>query len=318
MRSGYTNDFLPGFFIEMPTPNLAVQGDILQPPGLPEGKVVVPYIHYSLLMSKSTKQALCSAANVDNSKQQTISGAKGRKWFIDDRVGKEHQIINDAYTGTPWDRGHLTRRTAVTWGDYSTALAASNDSCAFTNACMQHENFNEDEWRVPELAVANFNMAKENRLNIMTGPVFTLCDRFFTKGPGFDPVRIPSGFWKTITYVDANSGELITAAYLFFQDIDTLKTKKAKQRIQLRNFRITTTELQLWTGLQFDKQMFDSNPLKFYSGPEAVKVTRLKDLSDPTEALLAAGIAETAVMEEARTLIELDKLYELIDELSWY
>jgi endonuclease G len=317
MRVGYQNDFLANFIIELPEPSLSLAGDVLAPTGLPEGETVIPYIHYSIIMSKSTKQALYSAANVDNNNQQTVSGSKGRKWFIDERVGRDNQITNDAYTGTPWDRGHLTRRTAVTWGDCSTALAASNDSCSYTNASMQHKRFNEDEWRVPETAVAKFSLAKDNKLIVMTGPVFSICDRFFTKRYGFEAVRIPSGFWKTLTYVDMNDN-LVTAAYIFFQDTDTLRTTKAKKRIRLRNFRVTTTELQLWTGLQFSKQMFDSNPLQFYSGPEAIKVNKLKDLSNSTEALLAAGVIEGDAYDEAKISLDLDTLYELVEELSWY
>lgn len=317
MRDGYQENFLSNFSIALPQPSLALEGDILQPPGLRHGQKVVPYIHYSLLMSSSTKQAIYSAANVDNSKQQTISGSKGRKWFIDERVGRENQITNDAYTKTPWDRGHLTRRTAITWGSFDTALAASNDSCAYTNASMQHKRFNEDEWRIPELAVSKFKLAKGNKLVVMTGPIFTTCDRFFSKGMGFDAVRIPSAFWKTITYVDLD-GDLVTSAYIFFQDTDTLRTNKAKQRIQLRSFRVTTTELQLWTGLVFDTQMFESNPLKFYDGPETIRVNELKDLSTKTKALLAAGVATTTAVKAARHKMKLDALYELIEELSWY
>lgn len=317
MRNGYEKHFFSNYSIDLPELTLSLEGDILQPPGLAQGQKVVPYIHYSLMMSKSTKQAIYSAANVDNSSQVTISGSKGRKWFIDERVGRDNQITNDAYTKTPWDRGHLTRRTAITWGGYDMALAASNDSCAYTNASMQHKRFNEDEWRVPELAVSKFKLAKDNKLVVMTGPIFTTCDRFFTKGMGFEPVRIPSGFWKTITYVDL-TGDLVTSAYIFFQDTDTLKTTKAKQRIQLRNFRVTTTELQLWTGLVFDSKMFESNPLKFYDGPETIRLNEFKDLSTKAKALLAAGVATTSAVKAARHKMKLNSLYELVEELSWY
>lgn len=320
MRTGFQTNFLPQHTVQLPTPNLSLAGDVFYPENSSSELTnpVFDYIHYSLIMSKSTKQALYSAANVNNAEMATVTGSKGRRWFIDKRIGSENQITNDAYSGSPWDRGHLTRRTAVTWGTYTHALAASNDSCAYSNASMQHKGFNEDEWRVPERAVSDFEFALDDKLNVMTGPIFTICDRFFTKGVGFTPVRIPSGFWKTLTYVDKSSKNLVTAAYIFFQDTDTLKTSKAKRRISLRNFRVTTTELQLWTGLQFDTLMFDSNPLKFYSGPEAIRVGQLKDLNNETEALLAAGVANEAAVKDARVSLELDTLYEMVDELSWY
>ena len=220
MRNGYQKDFLgKSFIINLPEPDLALQSDILTPPGLPEKEVVVPYIHYSLIMSKSTKQALYSAANVDLEQMEIkVSGAKGRKWFYDNRVGKDNQITNEAYTGTQWDRGHLTRRTAVTWGESESFITkASNDSCAYTNASMQHKNFNEDEWRAIETLVSKFKLA--SKLVVMTGPIFTIADRFFIRNYDDFPVRIPSAFWKIISYVDSKTGKLSTQAYIFFQDI---------------------------------------------------------------------------------------------------
>lgn len=317
MRYGYQSNFLDGFEISLPEPNLNLMGDVLSIASADSANYVIPYIHYSLAMSRSTKQAIFSAANVDNNSQKVVSGKKGRKWFIDDRVGKENQVTNDAYTHSPWDRGHLTRRTAVTWGTEEIALQASNDSCAYTNASMQHENFNEDEWRVPEKAVADFGLAKDKKLIVMTGPVFTTCDRYFSKTVGFEPVRIPAGFWKTITYLDSGS-QLVTAAYLFFQDIDSLRTRTGKKRIKLRSFRITTTELQLWTGLKFDHQMFVSNPLKFFDGPEAIRVKEFKELTSRQKALLAAGIVEGTDYQAIREVMKVSELEELIEELCWY
>ena len=137
---------------------------------------------------------------------------------------------------------------------------------------MQHKRFNEDEWRVPETAVSKFSLSKDNKLIVMTGPIFTTCDRFLTKGVGFESVRIPSGFWKTLTYVDHND-KLVTSAYIFFQDTDTLRTTKAKQRIKLKNFRVTTTELQLWTGLEFEKKCLIVTRFVFIPAQKPLKLT---------------------------------------------
>ncbi|MBA6392195.1 hypothetical protein H4J38_15605 [Colwellia sp. BRX10-3] len=43
-----------------------------------------------------------------------------------------------------------------------------------------------------------------------------------------------------------------------------------------------------------------------------------KDLSNSTEALLAAGVIETDAYNEAKNPLELKVLYDLVDELSWY
>ena len=53
MRQGYNKEFLgASYIIKLPNPGLSLQSDILQPPLLPEGEVVVPYINYSLLRVK--------------------------------------------------------------------------------------------------------------------------------------------------------------------------------------------------------------------------------------------------------------------------
>jgi len=318
MREGYKPDFLgDNFRIELPKPGLALRADILKPPGLPDGEVVVPYINYSLLMSRSTKQALYSAANVDLKKMQTVPSRQGRNWFVDGRVGGENQIPNYPYQGTLWDRGHLTRRTAVTWGaDVDFATRASNDSCAYTNACMQHKNFNEDDWRVVEMLVSAFEDA--DKLTVITGPVFTKADRYYTREFDDVPVRIPAAFWKILSYVGADQ-TLKTQAYIFFQDLPSIRAAKGRARIRLKDMQVTTTEVSLWTGLEFDRVLFDSNPLKFYSGPEVITVKKRNELikKHANLVILDAGIADDTSVRTAREQIPLEDFYELIAEVGW-
>ncbi len=268
-------------------------------------------------MSRSTRQALFSAANVDLTKMQAVPGKKGRRWFIDRRVGRENQTPNYPYQGTLWDRGHLTRRTAVTWGDTpDVAIRASNDSCAYTNACMQHKNFNEDEWRAVESLVAKFRLA--DRLSVMTGPVFTTTDRYYTKEFEDYPVRIPSAFWKIIVYVDRQQ-RISTQAYLFFQDLPSVKSSRARSRLRIKDLQVTTTEISQWTGLEFDPVLYDSNPLNFYSGPESISTKRHRALlsKDPETLQLDAGIISEDSINSARRQFPLEEFYALIDEISW-
>lgn len=317
MREGYKNDFLgKDFILELPEPSLALQNDILQPPGLPLGQKIVPYINYSLVMSVSTRQALYSIANVDLTQMKIVPSKKGRKWFIDNRVGKTNQIPNYPYVGTQWDRGHLTRRTAVTWGEnQAIAINASNDSCAYTNACIQHENFNEDEWRAVELLVSNFKLS--DKLTVITGPIFTKADRFYIRDFGDFPVRIPAAFWKIISYVE--NKKLSTQAYIFFQDLPAIKSDKAKARLDVKNFQVTTTEVSTWTGLVFDHKLYESNPLKFYNGPEYISTKVHKDLlnKDPQTLNLDEGIIGEESMKKARKAFPIDEFYSLIEEISW-
>ena len=108
MRNGYNDEFLGNSHkITLPKPSLALQSDVLQPPGLQDGQSVVPYINYSLLISRSTRQAYYSAANVDLSRMKDVPSKKGRNWFVDPRVGKENrfQII---HTNIPCGTGGIS------------------------------------------------------------------------------------------------------------------------------------------------------------------------------------------------------------------
>ncbi len=248
---------------------------------------------------------------------QKVPGKKGRNWFIDRRVGAENQIPNYPYQGTLWDRGHLTRRTAVTWGkDVDYATRASNDSCAYTNACMQHKNFNEDDWRAVELLVSHFEDA--DKLTVITGPVFTRADRYYTREFEDFPVRIPAAFWKILSYV-GDDQKLKTQAFVFFQDLPSIRNAKGRARIRLKDMQVTTTEISLWTGLEFDQVLFDSNPLKFYSGPEAITVKKRNELikKHPDLVELDAGIGGDKSVGAAREKFPLEDFYELIAEVSW-
>ena len=79
MRTGYESKFL-GDRIEIPIPkaSLEIQDDVLHIENL-ESSPIVNYIHYSVMISKSNKQAFFSAANFDSQKK-TVSG---RNWFVD-------------------------------------------------------------------------------------------------------------------------------------------------------------------------------------------------------------------------------------------
>jgi len=264
-RNGYDPKFLgAGYEIPMPTLSLELQDKLLRKNELRD-EYIADYIHYSLLMNAETKQAFFSAANLD---QDDYKKVEGRRWFIDPRIGGVNQIANNAYKNNEWDRGHLTRRAAVTWGSSYEAKRASNDSCSYANASLQHENFNQDEWRIPEQIVAHFDKDKNNRLSVFTGPIFTSYDRWYMQNGMKQPVRIPSGFWKVVAYIDRNNDDLQCQAYIMYQDANFQADKRGRYSIDIRNYQVTISEIERVTGLEFDQALFETNPLLFFSSSE--------------------------------------------------
>jgi endonuclease G len=287
IRTGYDPTFL-GNGIEVPLPDfsLEIHDDILHKDELRDG-YIVDYIHYSVVMSRSNRQAYFSAANLN---QKEYKSVKGREWFVDSRIGFENQIGPEAYKKNPWDRGHLTRRTAVTWGDSSyVAKRASNDSCSYANSSLQHANFNQDEWRVPENVVQHFKKDLNDKICVFTGPIFTDTDRWYTRRNQHPPARIPSAFWKILFYIDAKTKKLACQAFLMYQDSLFIADKRGKYEIIPEQYQVTITEIERLTGLEFSEDLFQANPLYFFpkpnknDGPEAFSIPTYKDIKDREE-----------------------------------
>jgi len=294
LRKGYDPQFLSAS-LELPMPTLSLElQDQLLVRGQLRDDYIADYIHYSVVMNRETKQAFFSAANLD---QDDFKSVKGRRWFIDPRIGKENQIGNEAYRGNEWDRGHMTRRTAVTWGSTYEARRASNDSCSFANASLQHENFNQDEWRVPERIVEYFEKDKNNRISVFTGPLFSAYDRWFHQHGMDGAIRIPSAFWKVVAYIDKTSDELECQAYLMYQDAQFISDKRGQHSIDIVNYQVTISEIEKLTGLEFPQILFEANPLLYFSrdersdgrtnlGPEAFEAPRSTRSSDLDEGVV--------------------------------
>ena len=272
---GYNPEFLgKEHRINIPWINYDVYTDVLKREEL-RSSYIADYIHYSVVMSKKNRQAYISLCNLDQSSYRTV---KGRDWFLDERIGNENQLDNKYYKGTLaepnlWDRGHLTRRTAVTWGenDYL-ARKASNGSCSYANACLQHRDFNEDEWRIPEIIAQKFDRDLNGKLSIMTGPVFTENDRWYDpKGYDVEPARIPSGFWKILYYIDkkktdaAGKEVMGCEAYLVYQDNLSISSHSGAKNIDIATLQVSISELTDLTGIQFPEPLYNANPLWYYS-----------------------------------------------------
>lgn len=270
--NGYDPKFLgEDFRIDIPWINYEVFADVLKRDEL-RNNYIADYLHYSVVMSKKNRQAYLSVCNLDQTQYRSVSG---RNWFLDPRIGFEYQLDNRYYKGRNnlWDRGHLTRRTAVTWGDSDYfARRASNDSCSYANACLQHRNFNEDEWRIPEKVTSRFDRDLNGRISIMTGPLFTENDRWFAPND-FDvpPGRVPSGFWKILYYIDKkkteSAGEKVLGceAYLVYQDDLSIRDTEGAERIDIATLQITISELTDLTRIEFPKPLYDANPLWYHT-----------------------------------------------------
>ncbi|MCY3810768.1 MAG: DNA/RNA non-specific endonuclease [Gammaproteobacteria bacterium] len=293
-RIGYQADYLgDGLRFEVPEISFEHAGDIVR---LEDGTASLDYLNYSVVLNRSTRQAFYSAANADFSRNT----GEGRDFRLDRRVDERAQLDNLYYKDldgveNPYDRGHLTRRDAISWGrTRHQANKASRDSCYYPNVVLQHKRFNRDEWHALEVAIEDNHTDADNRFDVICGPIFSAIDRFVMPTRYVDPARVPSGFWKVIAYVGRDSGELEVNAFVVHQDDESLrKMGQVLGREGVDPFRIyqsSTTLIEELTGLTFPDVAYDKNPMYFFESEktrEAHIVTpQLQEISEETDGVI--------------------------------
>ncbi len=282
-KVGYQPDYLgKQHNFDLPTITFEHASDVVTSDELREGQLL-DYPNYSVVMSRAKRQAFFSAGNADFSKND----GKGRNFRVDGRIDKILQLDNMYYKkldgiDNPYDRGHLMRRDAISWGaTQKLANKASKDSCFYPNVSPQHMNFNQDEWRALEHAIEITNMDEDNRFNIFVGPVFTELDRFITPRSSMEPARVPSAFWKIIVYIGKSSQNLEANAFLVWQDDESLKAKKQvfgnNQINPFKIYQCSTTLIEELTGIEFHEIAFRTNPMFFFESD----LTRSQNIETP-------------------------------------
>ena len=275
---GYQKNFLgDDFEFDFPSITFEHESHIVRPTNANESDgPQLHYLNYSVVMNRKTRQAFYSAANA-NFRKNT---GEGRNFRLDRRIDESLQLDNIYYKDldgveNPYDRGHLTRRDAISWGaTKKLANKASRDSCFYPNVVLQHKNFNRDEWHALEKAIEHANMDADNRFNIFCGPMFSRIDRFVTPTSALQPARVPSAFWKVIAYIGKESGGLQVNAFLVFQDDESMRRMgQVLGNNAIDPFKIyqsSTTLIEQLTGLEFPDIAFDNNPMFFYESDATI------------------------------------------------
>ncbi len=234
IETPYTNR--KGFdprFLGPATPLPTVTNPSLIAPML-DGKKIIPYEHFSLVLHRARRMPIYTACNLDGSKaarkpepdkvytRAALSGlGEGdvEKWVVDPRVDKKFQIPDKFYTSDDrqkFDKGHICRRDDVCWGDsYAQVRRANGDTYHLTNCSPQRGNFNQSKEGGIWGQLENFigTQTDTEKLCVFAGPLFSDRDRRFA---GTDYL-IPSRFWKVICA--ASGGKLRTYAFILKQDL---------------------------------------------------------------------------------------------------
>ena len=157
-RKGYAENFL-GEPVPLPTVK-----DTSVVAKMDNGKHVIPYEHFSVIVHKQRRLALLTASNVEGNTADRAPepGDYGRdslgglgpndqeKWVTDPRIPELHQLPDKFYNkdGGAFDKGHIVRREDVNWGrSYDQIQRANGDTFHTTNCSPQVKGFNRSPGR---------------------------------------------------------------------------------------------------------------------------------------------------------------------------
>jgi len=171
---GYDPDFLgTQVFIPLPGFRKGLRENVLCAEDFPDvnfqNQYYTRYINYSLSTNKEKRQPIVVAVYVRshirytckkfsetrhlpshetnvladelnrNIDQSLVKRVPRRDWNIDPQVA-QYQLDNSYFRHNVYDRGHMARRSSTAWGETEDeALAASDSTMFYSNACLQHE-----------------------------------------------------------------------------------------------------------------------------------------------------------------------------------
>ncbi len=237
---------------------------------LKNGKTILDYTHFSIVMSKSRRLAYYTAVNIDGG--HLISVPRARKWYYDPRLDRKYQCGPELYSNNDIDRGHLVRRRDPVWGRF--AKKANEDTFHFTNCSPQHKNFNQMTWLDLENYILTNAEAFNLNVTVFTGPVFRADDMLY-RG-----VKIPAEFWKIVVMVKAN-GDLSATAYL--QTQKNLIRDLEFAFGSYKTYQVAVKSIEALTGLDFGN-LRNHDPFKRITAALGVAetsiVTVIKSSSD--------------------------------------
>jgi endonuclease G len=230
-RRGFDTNFLG-----IPTPLPEVSDEAVVAPML-DGRKVIPYEHFSVVLHRERRLAIYTASNVDGraaakrpepGRDYSRDGLTGlgkndqEKWVVDPRVDAQFQIPDRFYTkdNGAFDKGHIVRREDVCFGaSYDQVRRANGDTFHVTNCSPQRGNFNRSNLGGIWGNLENFigAQADKEQYCLFAGPVLSPADKTFV---GTERVKLPTRFWKVVCAV--KDGRLQVFAFVLEQDVSDL------------------------------------------------------------------------------------------------
>jgi endonuclease G len=243
-RTGFDEGFLG---VDVPMPPLAAS-DV--------PTVVLPYLHYSVLLRPDRRFAALTALAVDGAR--LVSLDRTDRWQLDPRLAAELQAGPAVYANNDLDRGHLVMRASSTWGlTREEARKAEIDTFFFTNAAPQASTFNQGRqlWLGLEEYLQEHAATFDRKFVVFAGPVLDPAD------PPYRGIQVPLRFWKVVAF--RQDGALAATGYLLDQSplVDDLGAALAEAAAEgrvpplgpFRTFQVPIADIGALAGVVLDQ-----------------------------------------------------------------
>ncbi|MEO1776120.1 MAG: DNA/RNA non-specific endonuclease [Pseudomonadota bacterium] len=257
---------MPGYdenFLKTPIPlpgfSLRLEGHVFRHDDLRDG-VYRDYINYSLAMHKTYRSPIFAALNIDQAGLRNVSRSG---WNVDTLIGNDFQLNNDYYRHNRWDRGHIARRASAAHGDDNREAKAASDSTMFyTNACLQFDSFNQDEWLDLENWVKDLQDDNDNKITVFSGPIYGE-ESLFVVPEHRSPAEVPAAFFKVVCFTN-KQGDFEVRAFNVPQDEASMADWQGRNRVDRQTYQTTVAEIEHLTGLVFPEVIGQRNPLLYH------------------------------------------------------
>ena len=279
---GYDPKFLEDF--DVPLPGLTRKNEADAAP-VSGGGNVLPYTHFSVVMSKSRRFALYTAVNIDGKLRKKPTSDKA--WRRDPRVASEFQSDNELYKAVPNEsvdlqRGHLVRRLDPVWGKSQKEVDNGNqDTFHYTNAAPMASTFNDGMWGNLEDYVLERAERIKHRVTVFTGPVFEGSDPEYGHERAGGPWQLPKYFWKVVVFIRDDEEPAVAAFRMdqsdFVSPLFERYTPLSEE--EARTYQEPLRKIERLAGVKFpDLRRYDR-----YGSTESMSRPRLlRKLSDIT------------------------------------
>lgn len=271
-RKGYQANFLKK---SVPAPRPG-SSHTVQPTGTT--KNLLAYTHFSIVMSASRRFPIYTAENLDGSLK--IKLKRKDSWGYDPRIPESVQVGHDEFYGPEeFDKGHMVRRENAGWGtSQEEAQLGEDDSFVYTNAIPQMPQLNQRTWLSLEDYVLDNARTLGFKVNVFTGPIFREDD------PHYSGVQVPVDFWKVVVALDAESGKLLTSAYLLSQE--GLMPEEGFRFGAFKTYQVPLKRIEELADLRFTKAVRDSDVFRADEIREMVASGRYVEIDSPEDIIL--------------------------------